>query len=80
MCELGLNYSRGESFLGRKDSWVLKDQGEANKAKMKQLKQENYFAAKKPKFCVDKTDDKNVVHTLHLLIEKPCNLANRVQN
>lgn len=40
-----------KSFLGRKDSGVWKDQGEANmakKKKMKQLKQEDYFSANKP--------------------------------
>lgn len=36
-----------KSFLGRKDSEVLKYQGEAKK-KMKQLKQEDYFSANKP--------------------------------
>lgn len=55
MCELGLHYRRGESFLGRKESWVLKDQGEVNKAKMKQIKQKNDSAAKKPTISVDKT-------------------------
>lgn len=55
MCELGLNYRREEGFLGRKNSWVLKDQGETNKAQMKQLKQKNNFAVKTPNFSVDKT-------------------------
>lgn len=49
MRELGWNYNKGESFLGRKDSWGLKDRCEANEAKMKQVKQENDFAANKPK-------------------------------
>lgn len=30
---------KGKRFVGRKESWVLKDEGQANMAKMKELKQ-----------------------------------------